>query len=689
MLNKTTENELEKLFNVTIYNEEFSNLKPMYNRKDTETRTKLNDNQNSRVYENLINFINYSKLGMTHMFLTRSNKYKGKYIDFLKNRLGKEDLLDKNEYDYTDRFFRSFIYNVDIIRRSEYQTHQSIENDSKLEDSFLLRNGNANIDSFKTDNGLSIEFLDKDVKKDFLDKNKQISLESLLAIDTMVSNSLRKKWIKSIEREELPDMNIIFKEVPEVVIILANIIYEGSDFRLSHIDRSVININEDVSDVLKRILTLTSNINYKLILDLMNKDYLDEKSKHLKNNEFCLFDDDDIDAAFTIIGNIKRQTDHINNFIEEGKSDNLEDNINLIIKENENEVDDNFGEIIKVYIDRVLSKFREYVKDDTDILKNSSKILIGEDLFDFLMKLDDLEILMVRNIYRVLDNNLYNPVIRDVRESKEEVMNEITDYFKNNTKKLYLDLSNIDISKLKDSSFALLNDFITNGEVNNLRMKPNEANMEYFYKLSVDKELNRDILNDNIKYMKQELLENFNAESKATSNAIIEFDNFNINFSVIENNSYNNEIEIMMQGVTFKKKLTDEDIATIFLYSHKEVSLYQDKKLVIIDKNYFSRRGINKFINNMNNIFTDLDGESLSKYMSLIYDLLSLSDSSFEENKEIYNTLYYNKFEYTNEENELKIDSYINIINNKDITSDFKKKFKKVRSKYLVSRIFI
>ncbi|QQO92757.1 hypothetical protein CPT_Madawaska_102 [Staphylococcus phage Madawaska] len=689
MLKKTTENELEKLFNVTIYNKEFSNLKPMYNRKDTETRTKLNDNQNSRVYENLINFINYSKAGMTHMFLTRSNKYKGKYIDFLKNRLGKEDLLYKNEYDYTDRFFRSFIYNIDIISRSEYQTHQSIENDSKLEDSFLLRNGNSSIDSFKTDNGLSIEFLDKDVKKDFLDKNKQISLESLLAIDTMVSNSLRKKWIKSIEREELPDMNIIFKEVPEVVIILANSIYDGSGFRLSHIDRSVININEDVSDVLKPILTLTSNINYKLILDLMNKDHLDEKSKHLKNNEFCLFDDDDIDAAFTIIGNIKRQTDHINNFIEEGKSDNLEDNINLIIKENENEVDDNFGEIIKVYIDRVLSKFREYVKDDTDILKNSSKILIGEDLFDFLMKLDDLEILMVRNIYRVLDNNLYNPVIRDVRESKEEVMNEITDYFKNNTKKLYLDLSNIDISKLKDSSFALLNDFITNGEVNNLRMKPNEFNMEYFYQLSMGKELNRDILNSNIQYMKQELLENFNVESKTTSNAIIEFDSFNINFAVIENNSYNNEVEIMMQGVTFKKKLTDEDIATIFLYSHKEVSIYHDKKLVIMDRNYYSRRGINKFINNMNNIFTDLDGESLSKYMSLIYDLLSLSDNSLEENKEIYNTLYYNKFEYINEENELKIDSYINIINNKDITSDFKKKFKKVRSKYLVSRIFI
>ncbi|BDE75583.1 hypothetical protein [Staphylococcus phage S6] len=687
MLKKTTENELEKLFNVTIYNEEFSNLKPMYNRKDTETRTKLNDNQNSRVYENLINFINYSKAGMTHMFLTRSNKYRDKYIDFLRNRLGKEDLLDEVEFEYTDRYFRSFIYNIDIIRRSEYQTHQSIENDSKLEDSFLLRNGNTNIDSFKTDNGLSIEFLDKDVKKDFLDKNKQISLESLLAIDTMVSNSLRKKWLKSIEKEELPDMNIIFKEVPEVVIILANSIYERSNFKLSYVDRSVINIHADVSDVFESILTLTSNFNYKLILDLIDEDYLSKNLNHFKASEFSLSDNNDIDNIFSIIGIIKKQTDVINKFIEKSKSDNLEDNINLIIKENE--IDDDFGEILKVYIDSVLSKFREYIEDDTNILKDSSKVLIGENLFDFFMKLDDLEILMIRNIYRVLDSNVYNPVIRDVKESQEKVMNGIVDYFKNNTKKLSLDLSNIDISRLKDSSFTLLNDFITNGEVSNLRMKPNEANIEYFYKLSVDKELNRDILNSNIQYMKQELLKGFNDDSKMTSNAIIEFDNFNINFAVIENNSYNNEIEIMMQGVTFKKKLTDEDIATIFLYSHKEVSIYQDKKLVIMDRNYFSRRGINKFINNMNNVFTDLDGESLSKYMSLIYNLLSLSDNSFEEDKAIYNTLYYNKFEYINKENELKVDSYINMINNKDVTDDFKKKFKKVRSKYLVSRIFI
>ena len=687
MLKKTAENELEKLFNVTIYNKEFSNLKPMYNRKDTETRTKLNDNQNSRVYENLINFINYSKAGMTHMFLTRSNKYRDKYIDFLRNRLGKKDLLDEVEFEYTDRYFRSFIYNIDIIRRSEYQTHQSIENDSKLEDSFLLRNGNTNIDSFKTDNGLSIEFLDKDVKKDFLDKNKQISLESLLAIDTMVSNSLRKKWLKSIEKEELPDMNIIFKEVPEVVIILANSIYEGSNFRLAYVDRSVINIHADTSSVLESILTLTSNFNYKLILDLIDEDYLSKNLNHFKATEFSLSNNGDIDTIFSLIGNIKTRTDLIKNFIEKGKSDNLEDNISLIIKEDEE--DDDFKEVLKDYIDSTLSRFREYIEDDTNILKDSSKVLIGEDLFDFFMELDDLEILMIRNIYRVLDDNVYNPAIRDVKESKEKVMNGIIDYFKNNTKKLSLDLSNIDISRLKDSSFTLLNDFITNGEVSNLRMKPNEANMEYFYKLSVEKELNRDILNENIQFMKQELLEGFNDKSRMTSNAIIEFDNFNINFTVIENNSYNNEIEVMMQGVTFKKKLTDEDIATIFLYSHREVSIYQDKKLVIMDRNYFSRRGINKFINNMNNVFTDLDGESLSKYMSLIYNLLSLSDNSFEEDKAIYNTLYYNKFEYTNKENELKVDSYINMINNKDVTPEFKKKFKKVRSKYLVSRIFI
>src|SRR5699024_8888277 len=687
MLKKTAENELEKLFNVTIYNKEFSNLKPMYNRKDTETRTKLNDNQNSRVYENLINFINYSKAGMTHMFLTRSNKYRDKYIDFLRNRLGKKDLLDEVEFEYTDRYFRSFIYNIDIIRRSEYQTHQSIENDSKLEDSFLLRNGNTNIDSFKTDNGLSIEFLDKDVKKDFLDKNKQISLESLLAIDTMVSNSLRKKWLKSIEKEELPDMNIIFKEVPEVVIILANSIYEGSNFRLAYVDRSVINIHADTSSVLESILTLTSNFNYKLILDLIDEDYLSKNLNHFKATEFSLSNNGDIDTIFSLIGNIKTRTDLIKNFIEKGKSDNLEDNISLIIKEDEE--DDDFKEVLKDYIDSTLSRFREYIEDDTNILKDSSKVLIGEDLFDFFMELDDLEILMIRNIYRVLDDNVYNPAIRDVKESKEKVMNGIIDHYKNNTKKLSLDLSNIDISRLKDSSFTLLNDFITNGGVSNLRMKPNEANMEYFYKLSVEKELNRDILNENIQFMKQELLEGFNDKSRMTSNAIIEFDNFNINFTVIENNSYNNEIEVMMQGVTFKKKLTDEDIATIFLYSHREVSIYQDKKLVIMDRNYFSRRGINKFINNMNNVFTDLDGESLSKYMSLIYNLLSLSDNSFEEDKAIYNTLYYNKFEYTNKENELKVDSYINMINNKDVTLEFKKKFKKVRSKYLVSRIFI
>ncbi|WRM43529.1 hypothetical protein [Staphylococcus phage LY01] len=688
MLNKNVKNELEKLFNVTIYNKEFSNLKPMYNRKNTNTRDKLNDNQNSRVYENLINFINYSKAGMTHMFLTRSNEYKDKYINFLINRLDKGDLLDENSIGRTDKFFRSFIYDVDIIKRSKHQIHQSIENNSKLEDSFLLRNGNTNINIFKTDNGLPIEFLDKNVKKDFLNKNKQVSLESLLAIDTMVSNSLRKKWLNSIENEELPDMNIIFKEVPEVVFILANSIYEGSDFKLSNMDRSIINVDRSISEVLKSILSLTSNINYKLILDLIDKDYLNKNPKHLENAELSLSNNDDIEIMFNLIRSIKMKTDSINKFIEQSDSDNIEDNINLIIKENE--LDEDLEKILRDYIDNTLSNFRKYIKDDTNLLKDSSKILIGESLFDFFIELDDLEILMIRSIYKVLDDSVYKPVIRDVRESKEKVMNRIIDYFKNNTKKLYLDLSNVDVSKLKDSSFALLDDFITNGEVNNLLMKPSEINMEYFYKLSVKKELNRDILKNNMQYMEQKLLENFNDASKVNSNAIIEFDNFNINFTVIGNRTHIKKIEIMMQGVTFKKKLTDEDIATIFLYSHREISLYPDKKLDINDGSYFFRKDINKFINNMDNIFTDLDGESLSKYMSLIYNLLALSDNSFEEDKYIYSILYYNKFEYINEENELEVDSYINIINNnKNITPDFKKKFKKVRSKYLVSRIFI
>src|SRR5699024_11603220 len=103
-----------------------------------------------------------------------------------------------------------------------------------------------------------------------------------------------------------------------------------------------------------------------------------------------------------------------------------------------------------------------------------------------------------------------------------------------------------------------------------------------------------------------------------------------------------------------------------------------------MDRNYFSRRGINKFINNMNNVFTDLDGESLSKYMSLIYNLLSLSDNSFEEDKAIYNTLYYNKFEYINKENKLKVDSYYNMFIYIDIIIMFKYTFKKLRSMTLI-----
>src|SRR5699024_7114777 len=114
----------------------------------------------------------------------------------------------------------------------------------------------------------------------------------------------------------------------------------------------------DTSSVLESILTLTSNFNYKLILDLIDEDYLSKNLNHFKATEFSLSNNGDIDTIFSLIGNIKTRTDLIKNFIEKGKSDNLEDNISLIIKEDEE--DDDFKEVLKDYIDSTLSRFREY-----------------------------------------------------------------------------------------------------------------------------------------------------------------------------------------------------------------------------------------------------------------------------------------------------------------------------------------
>lgn len=701
MLEQFVLDEIDKLYNVTIYNKEFCNLKPMYNRKDTGSRSRLNDNQETRVYENLYNFLNYSKVEMKNMIMVRDNNYKDNYLGFLKQALPRErygELYEKYKYEERDSFGNSYLgHTLEICDRSRYDKFNSLENDTKIEDSFILRNANGSYHRFMNyDHDLGITFLSKNAKRNVTNKIIQVNFESILAIDVMVSDSLTKKWHKSIAREDLPDMNIIFENIPEVMFLMSRIIYRNNNFTFFTNLRSIypnfirnndiLEYNFELWKLLEKSNLLSSIFNFKELLDHIddNEIKIDESIyKLFKHNDIGFIPDKDLD--FNSLGYTKREVESILSVLNDViiKFDSIK-TLDDIFKLTLSDIDNlRYHEFISRLSNKTLNSLKKHISTDLDKLNNEICLkILGEKIFEIYKNMDLLE-------YNLISNLKYDDRI-SIKDAEEMGLDKIVDkaykLFEEGQMRFKINISNLDVRKLKDSSFKFLNSIVEKGDMKSIVMVPNKDSMEYFFKISLNEELNIDTFKSNLEKIEKTLLEEFEAKENYGI-SIIEFDNFNLTF---RHNFYNNYSYVRkhayLESFNIKnRELSNEDIATIFLFYIRFIDFENINNLIYCGVN--EDGAVRKL--RISNSFYQMDNESLSKFFSLIFDSVNLSGESEKSVSDFFINLYYMKLEYMGKEGKIEVGKFINLFNKIDFTEDFKRRFKKARSKHVVRSIFI
>ncbi|QPI17089.1 hypothetical protein [Staphylococcus phage vB_StaM_SA1] len=703
MLEQFVLDELDKLFNVTIYNKEFCNLKPMYNRKDTKSRSRLNDNQETRVYENLYNFLNYSKVEMKNMVMVRDNYYKDNYLKFLKRALSNEkfnELYEKYEDEKLDSFGNSYLNStLEVCDRPKYDKFNGLENDTIMDDSFILRNANDSYHRFMNyDHGLGITFFSKNAKKDVPNKIIQVNFESILALDVMVSDSLTKQWHKSIAHEDIPDMNIIFENIPEVMFLMCRIVYRNNNFgffnNLKSIypnfikNNDVIEYDFELWKLLEKSNLLTSILNFKEILDRM-----DDSEIKIDESIYKLFKYNDIgfiadrNSDFNILDYTRRGLEStigvLNSIIDKFDSlKSLDDVFKLTLSDVKVL---RYHEFVTKLSNRALTSLKKHVSTDLDKLNDEIyRKMLGEKLFEVYKNMDVLE-------YNLINNLKYDErvSIKNIEEmGLDKIVDKACSLFEEGQIRFKINISNLDVRKLKDSSFKFLNSIVEKGDLKSIVMAPNKDSMEYFSKISLNEDLNMDIFKSNLEKIEKTLLSEFDFDIKENySFCIVEFDNFNLRFRHNFNNNYSYTTKnAYLESFNIKnKELSNEDIATIFLFYIRFIN-FEDKNNLRYEE--VDEDGSVRKLRILNS-FYQMDSESLSKFLSLIFDSVNLSGGSEKIISEFFIGFYYSKFEYMSKEGKIEVDKFINLFSKIDFTEDFKRRFKKARSKHVVSSIFI
>lgn len=733
--------EIEKLFNVTLYNKEFCDLDVMYNRKDTNTRTFLTDNLKSRIEENLINLIRYSYGDVKQKVMVRDNEYRKNYKDFLMKHpdINTEGLLDENEEGisifrdpYADN---SIIRDSDVInnvnRREDIFTNKGerLDNGTKLKDTFVLRNMSINYNNTITDRlETDIKFFQSDSFIDENNKISELSFENILCIDETVSIRERRKWYKSIEKESIPNMNIIYKYAPEVMKFIATGIYKTTNFRADvykFIGLEYLlfvgayrGYNRNNYYSLANLMMLLNNLirvnEINNIIDDQKLKYSDFR-KRLDRNVIEIRKDKNISLeGFMVQRNDlnKRILSEFNDVLNKlNKNLDINENIkigfnNTLDKSIEEVIKDNNSGISSYTIDKVKEKYNNILSSIIDEIKNSIGYINQENIINYFLdekanekveQLDDFEI-RIFNKYNSLTNlsNEDKFYIKDLND--ENLIRKLIEVIKKYNKKIDIDATNIDFSKLKDSTYDLINS-LENDNFMKITMSPSLDNIDYFTKMCIKdiNEFDKDYLIKNYKKIFEEIDSKKNDHKNIMS---VSLDNFIINFNKFSGFGSNNIVAESIRIIN--NDLSIEDISLIFLMSingfkqeSEELEFASTNNMISLFRDDVDYKGQTTSLNVIKSIFIDGNSESISNMLLLLFGNINFNqpyNDFYLEKLNISSKYFLNsEFAYKDNEGKIKSGSFNNFIkdNEDDLNYEVLKKFRKYRTKYLARNIFL
>lgn len=703
--------EIEKLYNITIYNKEFNELKLKYNRKDTATRTKMVEHLNARLKENIFNFIIFSKLDIGHLVMSRSSDYESEYFGE----------INTNALNYSD--FR-FINNIELYNRRNtyfYDGHNyKMDNSNNTPDTFLLKSLTSSIKDFiypEKNNEFNIL---SDIKTtDELKNTTEISLEKLLGLDVLIPMKSVKEWKKSIEREDLPDFKLIYEKSPEVIYVIYSYLYSDDPIPFS------IFLSEFRSKVL--FLLFASDLSYmkndlreilqfsflsEILVSLKNAISLIDKEKTsvpslTKRNQVNFVDDD------SYFFQLHELSQNLNSSLinwENKNSNNLkteanklfDGNFNRLIKDNKNIKNDK--ELIEDWDKKarniLLKPIDVIIKDLDNENPNYSDIfyyLIDDKYEKTIKEFDSFELLVLRRLNEYSYRLHQHPRLQKVEELlKDDFIKDILSVFEE--LKVSINLEQLDNNDLKKSSRRLLDDiFLENVKVS-VKLSPTNKNLEQFIKVGFGNDFEYDInkINNNLENIKNVLIEDKDYHNKE-----------NFNFTVKMNKKFSVELyrkfsdTFLFSDINFVSDLSSmdkEDLFTLFLLT--------TNTLVLENKDEFYIRPNSKALFdgdlNINGVISylvivgeimnsNITNELRNLYFKLLFLNLKLNiseyDSYYTEQQELITkrVLTYSK------DNEIFVGTFLDyIIDNPDIfDKDIIRQAKRYRMKYVVNPNFL
>lgn len=696
--------ELEKLFNVTIYNRNFLDLKPLYHMQASNKKS-LKENLHDKIYENIYKFINYSKVGIKKKLMTRANFND---VDLMR-------YFDKNGKLSNSVYVKSVLKNLGLKERTvNAKKADKYDTETKHEDIFLLVSASSILSDFDKEED-NIYFLRDEAVRD-IDKDKtsenlyyiDMNFESLLGLDVLFSKRDANKWKKSIEKEELPDMNIIYKEIPYALFVIAKFLLPKEHFKvLSRIPsrnsklfliyRERYAINEGLKDLIKLSETLEikeilrniddekiENLNRtKLFKSLKNRIFMTDKNEPnvLDMADIVLKIEEDTRNLDSINENeminfetaVKR---YIKNIVEPGVEKTLfrllgKKEFNFINKKIEELIDKEIGIIYDILkCDKNETLFRgvleyEFEKEISDVIFNLDDVE-----YDLINMVDQAENIAERDFNEITNPDIFRDIIYDLNKEKR-----------------YFDFTNTDFSKLKESFLGLINLMIE--EDYKLSIRPKAKNILFLaYLTGYGNQVDQEYLDriKNLFYVK--LKEN----SEKIVNKTIFKDYFkmevgNMIFDMEFSSTISKGRIFKLENVIFKnnKDVRFEELLFIALSSKNDFS-YKEGDLRVIKNGYSDFNSlILKVLKSYENVFKQLDFDSIEFFFTLFFKYCELA-----VNKNlIYHILNY-EILFLNESGNYEVSKIREFIrmNLNEFSERFIKEYKKFEMKYFISRTF-
>lgn len=712
-MDKVVENEIRKLFKVTIENEKFMKLFPLYKFRNSSNKNYLTDALKGKITENIYNFMTFSRAGINRIFMLRSNEEKKSSETFF------NEVFDASRYLHIYRLYEKVIYRKNDIRNFTAKDSEKLATKSSFADPFIMRHFHYKSEHYKSPQEEIYFFREdvpfiSDISEDYQTLTN-VNFESLLGLDTLFSKYKINDWHESLKEEEIPDMNIIYREAPSALFLVADFLYYNENFGQIYLNtrefEPLSNGIFSISDTFFPISTIKSIIEMNEIIELLDLSKFNEKFLIIiKYYYYGINENSNVKDLLDNLRNLKnlgtlnidrKFMDNIldtDNAIEKYLKDFEKDALLTIDRTVSNDYSNNPEEMKKCTLEnlKIINKTLECIYNYIGKGKNEKfskrflTSLFGRDYTNILTNLDDLEYQLF-NRSNELGEDFKVTVLKE-----EDCFKKYLDEIKN--KNLFIKNKNIDFRKLKESSFDLIN-YAKSLDYHFL-LDPSINNIEYIASLA---KLKNDIDGEEIEKLYQGFLNNLSKEIKRT------FEKRENNEFLIKLNFNNNILlNLKSEKVGFRNSIKLKDFV---IFDFNELTLNEILALIAISCEYFTVKFIakNNFRLDANakvedygfnsvDLFKDLLDlfkdffliNNFEKIEMLIKVLTKIAEFMTTEKDHVIKS-FKEQVVCINENNDgFDIKTFHNFIrgNRDNFSEEFFRDFKKFEFNYLISKVF-